>query len=234
MVDTIKFSQMTPGGDLGNDDKTPGLLNNANVLFNNPWTFLPPGTTAQRPAPSSSINYRLRFNTDDQLYEYYDAVLGQWTQLQESFFTAGPFVTYTASASLPDAFNLGTLTNGILKQTVTLGVATPSIALVDTDYYGPGMSGFLEAPAGVKDVNGLPVVTFITIGNTATDWLVLRNGIFMSPPTVTVDGSATDIQLNLTAKGAGEIAFNTLSSSNAISFFTGTAYQRSEEHTSEL
>lgn len=86
MVDTIKFSQMTAGGDLTNNEKTPGLLNvmgsPINVLFNNPWTFLPPGSTAQRPAPSSLINYRLRFNTDDQLYEYYDANSSVWIQIQ--------------------------------------------------------------------------------------------------------------------------------------------------------
>ncbi len=138
MVDTIKFSQMTAGGDLANNEKTPGLLSGANVLFNNPWTFLPSGTPADRPAPSSLINYRLRFNTTDKLYEYYDAVLGMWTQLQESAFTAGPFITYTADASLPDAQNLGALANGILKQTITTGVATLNIAVNGTDYFGPG------------------------------------------------------------------------------------------------
>jgi hypothetical protein len=225
MVSTIKFSQMTDGGDIANNDQVPGLLSGGNVLFNNPWTFLPPGSTADRPAPSAAINYRLRFNTDDQLYEYYDAVLGQWTQLQESLFTTGPFVTYTASVNLPDAFNLGGLTSGILKQTVSTGVSTPAIAINGTDYYGPGFTGFFQAPAGVQDINSLNVLTFATIGNTATDWLVLSNGMFMQPPFVGVDGAATDIQLNLFSKGAGEIAFNTLASTNAMSFFTGTAYQ---------
>jgi len=224
-IETIKFSQMTDGGDINNNTKFPGLLGGGNVLFNNPWTFLPPGTTAERPAPSSIINYRLRFNTDVQLYEYYDAVLGQWTQLQENTSTTGPFVTYTASLSLPDAFNLGALTSGILKQTVSLGVSTPAIALVDTDYYGPGMSGYLAAPAGVKDINNFNIVQFNTIGITATDWLVLRNGNSTTPSMVTVDGSGTDIQLNLTSKNAGQIAFSTLASSSAISWYTGTGYQ---------
>src|ERR1043166_5338968 len=130
MVDTIKFSQMTDGGNLANDDKTPGLQGGANVLFNNPWTFLPPGTTAQRPTPSAAVNFRLRFNTEDQLYEYYDAVLGQWTQLQESAFTQGPFITYTASASLPDAQNLALLADGILTQTISGGIATLDILAI--------------------------------------------------------------------------------------------------------
>ncbi len=128
---------MTNGGDINNNDKVPGLLASENVLFNNPWTFLPPGTTAQRPAPSSTINYRLRFNTDDQLYEYYDAVLGVWTQLQETAFTVGPFIIYTSDASLPDAQNLGALANGLLKQTITSGVATLDIAVPNVDYLSP-------------------------------------------------------------------------------------------------
>ncbi len=138
MVDTIKFSQMTDGGDIDNDKKTPGLKAGGNVLFNNPWTFLPPGTTAERPTPSATVNYRLRFNTDEQLYEYYDAVLGTWTQLQESAFTQGPFITYTADPSLPDAQNLGALADGLLKQSITLGVATLDIAVNGTDYWAPG------------------------------------------------------------------------------------------------
>lgn len=81
MVDTIKFSEMTPGGDIANDDKVPGLLGGGNVLFNNPWTFLAPGSTAERPIPSSAIEYRLRFNTTLEVYEYYDPSTLTWTQL---------------------------------------------------------------------------------------------------------------------------------------------------------
>lgn len=129
---------MTNAGNINNNDIMPSLRSGENVILNNPWTFLPPGSTAQRPTPSSTVNYRLRFNTDDQLYEYYDAILGMWTQLQESAFTQGPFITYTADASLPDAQNLGALADGILKQTITTGVATLNIAVNGTDYYGPG------------------------------------------------------------------------------------------------
>jgi len=127
MVDTIKFSQMTDGGDIDNNKKTPGLKSGGNVLFNNPWTFLPPGDTASRPTPSAEVNYRLRLNTEEQLYEYYDAILGVWTQLQASAFTQGPFVIYTADPSIPDGQNLGILADGILIQTITAGVATIDI-----------------------------------------------------------------------------------------------------------
>lgn len=137
-IETIKFSQMTDGGDIDNNKKVPGLKDSGNVLFNNPWTFLPPGTTAQRPTPSAEVNNRLRFNSEVHLYEYYDVVLGAWTQLQASAFTSGPFIIYTDDPTLPDAQNLGALANGILKQTITLGVATLDIALNGMDYWAPG------------------------------------------------------------------------------------------------
>jgi hypothetical protein len=137
-IETIKFSQMTSGGDLANNDMTPGLQSGENVLFNNPWTFLAPGSTAQRPAPSTAINYRLRLNTDTQIYEYYNPLLAAWVQLAEGSTTAGPFITYTADAGLPEAQNLGLLANGILKQTISSGTATLNIAVQGTDYYGPG------------------------------------------------------------------------------------------------
>ena len=81
MVNTVKFSQFENGGDLKNSYTTVGLKSGSNAFFNNPWTFLPEGTTISRPVPSPDINYRLRLNTDTQVYEYYNAVMGAWQQL---------------------------------------------------------------------------------------------------------------------------------------------------------
>jgi hypothetical protein len=81
MVDTIKFSEFNDGGDLSNDETTVGLGSGVNTKFNNPWTFLRPGTTGMRPAPVAAIYYRLRFNTTLQVYEYYDPLSTTWTQL---------------------------------------------------------------------------------------------------------------------------------------------------------
>lgn len=83
-IETIKFSQMNAGGDLPNNSKTPGLLASENVLFNNPWTFLASGSTADRPVPSVAVNGRLRFNTDALVYEYYDTLVSMWVELSGS------------------------------------------------------------------------------------------------------------------------------------------------------
>lgn len=75
---------MTAGGDIANNDPVPGLLSGANVLYNNPWTFLAPGSTAARPVPSVAIDGRLRFNTDTLVYEYYDTLSATWVELSGS------------------------------------------------------------------------------------------------------------------------------------------------------
>ena len=214
---------MTPGGDLANNDRTPGLLGGDNVLFNNPWTFLPPGTTGDRPTPAADMYYRLRFNTDDQLYEYYDAVLAMWTQLQETLFTAGPYLIYEADPAFPDAFNLGALTSGILKQDVTAGVSTPSIAVNDVDFYGPGMIGFLQAPAGIKDINGNNIITF-NAQPLAVNYIDLSNNGTGLYPVISVMGPDADIGFTINCKGIGGFLFST-EANTPITIQSGTGRQ---------
>lgn len=81
MVQTIKFSEFVDGGNLDNDNITVGLKDSANTKFNNPWTFLPPGTTAERPAIAAGMYYKLRLNTSLQQYEYYDPITAEWAQI---------------------------------------------------------------------------------------------------------------------------------------------------------
>ena len=81
MVLTKKFSEFTDGGNLSNDKVTVGLGTTGNAKYNNPWTFLPPGTTAQRPTPDASMYFRLRFNTSLELYEYYNSTTLAWVQI---------------------------------------------------------------------------------------------------------------------------------------------------------
>lgn len=223
MVDTIKFSQMTDGGDLANGEKTPGLLGGENVLFNNPWTFLPSGTTADRPAPSSLINYRLRFNTDLQEYEFYDAVLGIWTQLQDSGFTAGPFVIYEADPAIPDGQNLGALANGILKQTITADSATLDIAVNGVDYYGPGYTGYLVAPAGIADIDGNFILTTTSVGASAVNSLRVVNSITGNPVLIESIGFDTNVGLSLITKGTGQLRLESGNATQPLIIVSGTS-----------
>jgi hypothetical protein len=224
MVDTIKFSEFADGGDLANDETTVGLGGGTNRRYNNPWTFLPPGTTAERPTPSAQINYRLRFNTDVQLYEYYDAILAAWTQLQESGFTQGPFVIYKADSGFPDAFDLGSLASGILKQNVALGVSTPLIAVNGIDYYGPGFTGYIESPAGINDVSANHVLGFTSAGALSVNYLNIVNALTGTAPIFQAIGSDPDISIAITPKGAASTNFRS-TSNIPVSFLSGTGYQ---------
>jgi hypothetical protein len=84
MVLTKKFSEFNNGNDLENDDTTVGLRGGVNTKFDNPWVFLAPGTTAERPAPSDAIAYRLRFNEDLRAYEFYDNLNAEWVQFEKN------------------------------------------------------------------------------------------------------------------------------------------------------
>lgn len=84
MVNTIKISEMTDGGDLEPNQRTAGLEAGENVTFSNPFPLLPPGNTGDRPPAAPSMYFRLRYNTEIFAYEYYDASTGNWVQLSES------------------------------------------------------------------------------------------------------------------------------------------------------
>lgn len=223
-INTIKFSQFSSGGDLSNGATTVGLASGSNAQFNNPWTFLPSGTTSQRPAPSSVINYRLRFNTDDQLYEYYDAVAGMWTQLQENSFLTGPYITYTADSNLPNAQNLSLLTNGLLKQTIASDIATLAIATNGTDYYGPGFTGYISAPAGLKDVNG-NIMLGTSVNISAVNYVNVFNGATGIAPGVEALGTDTNIDFKIQARGTGQVFLATQNTTFPVIIFSGTGFQ---------
>lgn len=210
MVDTIKFSEFIDGGDLENNNTTVGLESGDNVRFNNPWTFLASGSTADRPAPAANMYYRLRFNTTLESYEYYSPVTLDWVQLEDSIDVQSfPFVIYTDEPLLPSAFNLGSLVNGILKQTVALGVATPSIAINGTDYYGPGYTGYIDSPEGIKDVNGNIVLRFDTFSVASANYIQINNNTISDYPTIMSEGGGINIPLSLFSKGDDSVTITT-------------------------
>ena len=226
MVDTIKFSEMTDGGDIENNERTPGLEGGANVLFNNPWTFLAPGGTGERPPITADIYYRLRLNTTLESYEYYSPIVGDWVQLQDSIDVQSfPFIIYKAEPLLPDAFDLGTLNDGILKQTVTTGVATLANAINGTDYYGPGYTGYINAPQGIADINGLPIVKFNASGVGAVNYLEITNSPSGAGVGIQPVGGDADIVLLLTSAGDAPVYIGTQSLGEAVRFINGTSFQ---------
>ena len=71
-----------------------------------------------------------------------------------------PYVIYSASPDLPNAQNLGLLGNGILKQTVSGGLASLALAVAGTDYYGPSMPGVIPSIDGGTGVSNPGTIAF--------------------------------------------------------------------------
>ncbi len=194
MVDTIKFSEMTDGGDIANNDRTPGLKSGANVLFNNPWTFLNDGTTGDRPIPSPAMEFRLRFNTTLEVYEYYDPTIPIWVELSGSGTgTVNPGVAndiafYAASgqAVSPIASNTNAVlvSNGSnvpsMSTTLPIGLNIPG-ATITTSTASLTSGSVAAAPvAGIDLVNKTYADSLFAAGVTSatgTANRVLVNGV---------------------------------------------------------
>lgn len=152
MVLTRKFSEFDDGGDLSNDKTTVGLGSGGNTKYNNPWTFLPDGTTGDRPTPSADMYFRLRFNTTTRFYEYYNSVTALWVVLedeasilallashlvnegaslvglQDQGSIVGKTVQDLANASLIAQTNNGTLANGQFLSVLSTGIVKNTTA----------------------------------------------------------------------------------------------------------
>jgi hypothetical protein len=95
-----------------------------------------------------SFNFTRASTWDNSVYtkQQVDNLLANFTSGAP---TSAPFLTTTVSASLTGASNLGLLTTGLLKISVSGAVATPSTAVAGTDYQTPLVAGTdYLAPSG--------------------------------------------------------------------------------------
>jgi hypothetical protein len=300
MVDTIKFSEFADGGDLQNDNITVGLEAAANARFNNPWTFIAPGTTGDRPVPAASMYYRLRLNTTLEVYEYYDPTTATWVQLSGTGTgTVNPGLandlayyaaTGTAISAINGNSNAVLVTNGSgvpsLSTTLPSGLSIPGatitastaaltsgsvvaapvagIDLTNKTYVDALVAGgvtsitgttnqvIASSPTGavtlslpqdiatgsafqantvqynsnngLLDSNGNIMLRFNPQA-TSVNQLQISNGATGVNPALTSFGSDTNIDIGLMSKGTGIVRLNSASTTQPVSFKTGTAIQ---------
>lgn len=195
MVSTIKFSEFNDGGDLANDDITVGYGGGTNLYWNNPWTFLPPGATGDRPVPTADIYYRLRLNTTLQTYEYYDPVPAIWVPLSGSGTgTVNPGTTYdlayypfngTTLSPIDSAANSVLVTNGSmvpsLSTTLPTGLSIPG-ATITSSTASLTSGQVAAAPSAGTDITNKTYVDSL-FGSGVTSITGTTNQVIASSPT---------------------------------------------------
>jgi len=84
-------------------------------------------------SPTDTINFIAGTNVT-LTPSYIGGVFGVTISAPASALNSAHYVTTQAESGLTNEFNLGSLTSGILKQSVTGSVSTPAIAIGNTDY----------------------------------------------------------------------------------------------------
>lgn len=184
MVTTKKFSEFSNGGNLENSDTTVGLKGGANTKFNNPWTFLAPGSTATRPVIAPDMYNRLRFNTDNDTYEYYDSIDAVWKTVNT---TSGPVypVTLTVAAATTPATNLNaTYANGAAGVGATV-TANANGALI-LDGFAVANGDILLLKDSPNDLGGQTagangIYTVTSSGSIGTPFILTRSTMWDQP-----------------------------------------------------
>ncbi len=231
-INTIKFSEFANGGDLANDEITVGLDGGVNTSFNNPWTFLRPGATGDRPTPAAPMYYRLRFNTTLEIYEYYDPTIPIWVELSGSGTgavnpgVANDIAFYAASGQaispIAGAANAVLVSNASkvpsMSTTLPIGLSIPGAAI--TASTAALLSGsVVAAPVAGTDITNKTYVDGLVSG-AVTSITGTTNQVIVSSPTGAVTlslpqdiATGSDVQFNsltLSTVGILDLAGHTL------------------------
>lgn len=185
MVDTIKFSQFANGGNLENADTTVGLAGGANAYFNNPWTFMASGTTAERPAvPDPAVNYRLRFNTSLLQYEFYNASGATWVQIDNGGDVTALIARLAAYTAGNGASMIGLQDQtGVLSKTVqdmanaTFITQTDNGTLTNAQFLADLSTGILKSTTGTGVLSISAPLTSIDGLVTAADKMIYTTAL---------------------------------------------------------
>lgn len=251
-VTTIKFSQFTQAN-LANSSNSLVGISAPSGGMNVKSPFIPTWTTIQRPL--TPFNGLLGFNSSLNEWEYWNGTI--WVQFAASSGginpgTAGELAFYQTTGSTLSP--LSTINNGIL---VTNNFGMPSISttlpsgLTIPGYAHSGnnaditsmsaLTGYLQAPQGIKDSNGNTVLLFGSIFS-AVNYIAITNNATGLVPLISAVGTDTNIPIQISGKGnagvnlsgttagipapagaVGQILTNFVPSGSAISLTSGIA-----------
>lgn len=161
-VNTKKFSEFADGGDLTENNTTVGVDGGVNTRFNNPWPFLPPGTTAERPTPAADMYFRLRFNTTSEEYEYYSPTALDWISIEDAVNILPLLASHAAGegASLVGLEDQGTVISKTVQDLAEASfiAQTTNGTLVNAQFLDALASGFVTVTTGTGVLNSRQLV----------------------------------------------------------------------------
>lgn len=138
---------------------------------------------------------------------------------------AAPVITTTATSAFSGETNLGALTTGMLKISVSAGTATPSTATEGTDYYKPGGTDVAVADGGTGASTAAAARTNLGVDNTFS-WPLT----FTASQSITADGQQVTEQTYGRYWGANWSAANGTVSINASSQFSNVFTSGSSDY----
>lgn len=214
-VTTIKFSQFTQAN-LANSSNSLVGISAPSGGMNVKSPFIPTWTTIQRPL--TPFNGLLGFNSSLNEWEYWNGTV--WVQFAASSGginpgTAGQLAFYQTTGSTLSP--LSTINNGVL---VTNNFGMPSISttlpsgLTIPGYAHSGnnaditsmlgLTGYLQAPRGIKDSNGNIVLSFNSVVS-PVNYIGITNNATGLVPLISAVGTDTNIPIQISGKGTAGV-----------------------------
>jgi hypothetical protein len=130
-----------------------------------------------------------------------------------SAITNSTFILQTANSQFPNAQSLGSLSTGIIKNTITTGIL--STAIVGTDYYAPGFP--IIATNSIQLSNGSSIVPLEFFNSAGTYFVALQAGTLSANTTWTLPiTDSTGIQA-LVSNGSGILSWSSMTSGTVTS-----------------
>lgn len=216
-IETIKFSEFSSGGDLSNDKTTVGLdaTETINTKFNNPWTFLAPGTTGDRPPIAATMYYRLRFNTQTRFYEFYDPIVPGWVEIQDSDSILPLLASHLVNegASLIGLQNQGTILNKTVQDLANAAL----VASTDNGTLFNGQFLDLLATGIVSNTTGTGILS-VLIGSSTIN-AVIDDDTFATAATTNIPTALSVKNYVTSSITAGSVLLNPTANQHILTSF---------------